>query len=88
MVRYRIWIHPKRGDDYAYEYRSKSAAVKGMMSHKRAEDRVYAVRGRGLLHSSERPLTQSEINRSMPRKKTKRRSPGMYGMFKFRPFGF
>ena len=45
---YRVWFHPKRGDDFMRHYKTKTAAVKSMMGSKIAEKAVYVAKGRSL----------------------------------------
>jgi hypothetical protein len=93
-MRYRIWLHPKRGDDYAYEYRSFRAAHKAMRAHRNAEPVIYKAYGRSLLSgykgSREVAMSQKEMHekhkRSKAHRKARRSSNPLglpRGMFRF-----
>ena len=46
ISRYRVWIHPKRGSDYYYTFKSLKEAVKFSKRNPRAESPLL-VQGRG-----------------------------------------
>ncbi|MCD6529143.1 hypothetical protein J7L06_02500 [Candidatus Bathyarchaeota archaeon] len=85
MVKYRVWVHPKRGSDYYYEFRSlkKAYEARGRLLRRRdvaeVEPPLQVTRG-----GKEKPVPEKTLERVIKRyfekkprkkkKKTKRQS--------------
>lgn len=54
---YRVWYHPKKGDDYYTNHSSRYRAEMAAKKSRIAEDVVYKISGRGsVLHQKETPV--------------------------------
>jgi len=51
MTIYRVWVHPKRGSDYAHDFSSKEEAELFIAMNPLAERDVYIAGGKSLLSS-------------------------------------
>jgi len=81
MVKYRVWVHPMRGDDYYYSFTSKEKAKRFAVKNKNAEKVVYLTKGR-FSTGSEKPIPLKEIKY----RKVARRSSNLLRIPKFKFF--
>jgi hypothetical protein len=68
---YRVWIHPKKGDDYAKHFKSPEGAAKFASKNKNAEDVVYHTRG-NTFRAGEAPVFRVRKGMNFTRVRRKR----------------
>ena len=62
---YRVWFHPKNGDDYARDFNSAQTAKRAVLKSKIAERAVYHTTSKSLTAGEQTiPLSSIELNKT------------------------